>query len=132
MFHRKSYVGAERVNAADRPDRDPLAHEATGRDRRRPRAVVALDLYADGHGQPTPARAANLAIGDLIRVDDDLDTWAVVEEEPVEDFEDPESLVIAWRDDQDASGQLIVAGEAKLLARRPMVVGCIRLGGSAI
>jgi hypothetical protein len=78
------------------------------------------DLYADGYGQPTPARAADLSIGDLIRVDDDLDTWAVVEEEPVEDFEDPESLVIAWRDDQDTSGQLIVAGEAMLVVRRPI------------
>jgi hypothetical protein len=47
-----------------------------------------------------PVRAASLSIGDLIRVDDDLDTWAVVEEEPVEDFEDPDSLVMAWRDDQ--------------------------------
>jgi hypothetical protein len=78
------------------------------------------DLYADGYGQPVPVRAASLSIGDLIRVDDDLDTWAVVEEEPVEDFEDPDSLVMAWRDDQDTSGQLVVAAEAVLQARRPI------------
>ncbi|WP_203338608.1 type IV secretory system conjugative DNA transfer family protein [Nocardioides limicola] len=83
-------------------------------------AAIDDDLYADGYGQPSGTRASMLAIGDLIRVDEDLDAWAVVEEEPVEDFDDPDFLVIAWRDDQDNSGQLSLPSEAFIQARRPI------------
>ncbi|MGL5824985.1 MAG: hypothetical protein ACRCYU_09240 [Nocardioides sp.] len=83
-------------------------------------AAIEDDLYADGYGQPSGIRASTLVIGDLIRVDEDLDAWAVVEEEPVEDFEDPDFLVIAWRDDQDNSGQLSMPSEDFIQARRPL------------
>ncbi|MDP3889833.1 MAG: hypothetical protein Q8Q44_01255, partial [Nocardioides sp.] len=78
------------------------------------------DLYADGYGEPTPVRPADLTVGDLIRVDEDLDTWAVVEDEPLEDFADADSLVIAWRDDQDASGLVEFPRDAMIPARRPV------------
>jgi hypothetical protein len=53
----------------------------------------------DGYGPVLPVRPGGLRVGDLIRVDDDLDAWAVVEEEPLPDFDDEEYLVVAWCDD---------------------------------
>jgi hypothetical protein len=67
----------------------------------------------------TSTAPAGLRVGDLVRVDDELDAWAVVEEEPLADFADEDRLVVAWRDDQDTSGQLIVPGEALVPVRRP-------------
>lgn len=78
------------------------------------------DLYAGDYGQPTPTHACALQVGDLVCVDEELSAWAVVEEEPIEDLDDPDSLLIAWRDDQDQSGELIVASEAIISARRPV------------
>ncbi|MCM0621791.1 hypothetical protein [Nocardioides bruguierae] len=77
------------------------------------------DLYAGHYSHPTPTQASALQVGDLVCVDDDLGSWAVVEDEPIEDFDDPDSLLIAWRDDQDQSGELVVASEALMQARRP-------------
>lgn len=79
-----------------------------------------IDLYAEGYGQQTTLQASNLSIGDLIRVDDELDAWAVLDEEPLEDFEDAGAVVLAWRDDQDNSGQLIVPADSAVPARRPL------------
>jgi hypothetical protein len=62
-------------------------------------------------------------VGDLVRVDDELDAWAVVEEEPLADLDDEDCLVVAWRDDHDTSGQLIVPAEALVPVRRPMEEG---------
>jgi hypothetical protein len=62
-------------------------------------------------------------VGDLVRVDDELDAWAVVEEEPLADFDDEDCLVVAWRDDHDTSGQLIVPAEALVPVRRPLEEG---------
>lgn len=83
-----------------------------------------LDDYAagdvlEGYSAPTPTPVSTLSVGDLIRVDEETEAWAVVEEEPVEDFDNPESLVISWRDDMDESGQLIVSASAFVLARKP-------------
>lgn len=78
------------------------------------------DLYADGYGPPTAIRACALSVGDLVCVEEDLDGWAVVEEEPIEDLQDGDFLAIAWRDAQDVSGLLSVSADALVQVRRPV------------
>jgi hypothetical protein len=85
-------------------------------------AVGAPAELGDGYGPSTSTSPAELCVGDLVCVDADLDAWAVVEEEPLADFDDEDSLVVAWRDDQDTSGQLILAAEVLIPVRRPLEV----------
>lgn len=73
----------------------------------------------DGYGPVGTTAPAQLRVGDLVLVDEDLDAWAVVEDEPLSDFVDEDSLVVPWRDDQDSSGQLIVSADAQIPVRRP-------------
>lgn len=79
----------------------------------------ADDIYVEGYDQPVSVLVSTLAPGHLVCVDSEIDAWAVVEEEPVEDISDPESLVIAWRDDQDNSGELSLPVGSFVQARRP-------------
>lgn len=111
------------ADATDRPSGPlPAARDEFGVDAG---AFPAVDVQAglgDGYGPSTSIAPGDLRVGDLVRVDEDLDTWAVVEEEPLTDFDDEDSLVIAWRDEQDGSGQLIVAADAPISTRRPLAV----------
>lgn len=77
------------------------------------------EQFDDQYGHQLPVPAGSVQVGDLICVDADLDAWAVVEEEPMPDFENDDLLLIAWRDDQDASGQLAVPADSRLSVRRP-------------
>lgn len=74
----------------------------------------------DRYGPGLPVPVGSLQVGDLICVDEDLGTWAVVEEEPLPDFEDEDLLLIAWRDDYDESGQLLMPADSQVAVRRPM------------
>jgi hypothetical protein len=87
-----------------------------------PRGEQPAEL-GDGYGPIASVSPGGLRVGDLVRVDDELDAWAVVEEEPLADFDEEDCLVVAWRDDQDTSGQLIVPAEALVPVRRPMEEG---------
>lgn len=73
----------------------------------------------DGYDLASTIRAAALVPGDRICVDADTGHWAVVEEEPIADFDDDECLVISWRDDEDLSGQNVIPADALVEARRP-------------
>ncbi len=86
-----------------------------------PAVVELVDDFEldDGYAAVVSVAPASLRVGDLICVDAELDAWAVVEDEPMADFDDDEFLVIAWRDDQDSSGQLSVPTDALIPARRP-------------
>lgn len=84
-----------------------------------PTIAASADVYFDDYTPSTSSSASSLAVGDLVCVDVDVDEWAVVEDEPIEDFSDPDCLVIAWRDDQDRSGQLLVPSDAVVQVRRP-------------
>lgn len=82
-------------------------------------AVDQADELDDGYDLPSTIRAAALIPGDRICVDADTGHWAVVEEEPIADFDDDESLVISWRDDEDSSGQNVIPADALVEVRRP-------------
>lgn len=77
------------------------------------------DEVDDGYDLPSTIRVAALVPGDRICVDADAGHWAVVEEEPIADFDDDECLVISWRDDEDLSGQNVIPADAFVEARRP-------------
>lgn len=82
--------------------------------------VDDLEALIAGYAEISSVAPSSLRVGDLICVDPDLDDWAVVEDEPIADFDDEEFLVVAWRDDQDNSGQLSVPSDALIPARRPL------------
>lgn len=81
---------------------------------------VASHDENDGYVPATSVRATGLNVGDLVLVDADQDCWAVVEEEPVADFDDDELVVVSWRDDHDNSGQLILTADTPVQTRRPL------------
>lgn len=107
------------ANQGDRRDRVSSPPVAVSSSPEQGDIEAPVDPVDDSYGEQLSVAAGSLAVGDLICVDQDLDAWAVVEEEPMSDFEDDDLISIAWRDDQDASGQLVVPAESRLTVCRP-------------
>lgn len=73
------------------------------------------EMYADA--QPTDVSA--LRVGDVVLVDEETGTWAVVEDDPLPDVDDTDLVVIPWRGDDDTSGDLSVPWDSVLTVRVP-------------
>ena len=100
------------------------------RDRRPRLAAIAAQLPASGmspgrdleldddagYGPPRSLTPSALSVGDMVLVEGE---WVVVDEEPLEDFDDPEDVMVGWRSDNDESGQLLVRSDETLQVRRP-------------
>lgn len=97
---------------------------AAGHDVARPRPhedeADDVDDSLDDYGDLVDADARTLNAGDLILVDEDTNTWAVVEADPEPDLEDPDLLCIDWRADDDSAGTISVPEDSVISARRPI------------
>ncbi|MDN5564091.1 MAG: hypothetical protein L0G49_10040 [Luteococcus sp.] len=76
-----------------------------------------VDEFED-YGPAQDVSARNVQVGDLILVDPEDDHWAVVDEEPDDDFDD--GVAIPWRDDTDDEGLLSLGLGATITIRRPL------------
>lgn len=77
-----------------------------------------VDEYL-GYSPPTTCAARDLVVGDLIQVEEDSDTWVVVDEQPEEDLLEPGLIAISWRGDGDESGSLSLPDDLQVPVRRP-------------
>ena len=72
-----------------------------------------------GYATSVDLPAHQIGLGDLVCVDDDADTWAVVDSEPDEDFEDTDQLLVTWVDAEGTEGSLSVSRGDYLSVRHP-------------
>lgn len=77
-----------------------------------------VDEYL-GYSPPTTCAARDLVVGDLIKVEEDSDTWVVVDEQPEDDVVEPGLIAISWRGDGDESGALSLPDDLQVPVRRP-------------
>lgn len=70
----------------------------------------------EGYAEEQTTAAEHVEIGDLVLYDDSLGLWAVVEAVEVDD----DLVSIAWRDDEDGSGDLALSVDDALVVRRPL------------
>lgn len=80
---------------------------------------VAPELPGDGYAPPEMCRPLELEVGDLIEIDESgSDTWATVDEEPLEGAEGEDLVTICWRNDADEYGTITVPTDDMLHARK--------------
>lgn len=79
------------------------------------------DDVDDGYGPAARRVAAELRVGDLVLVEDDMALWGVVDSEPEPDPADPGCIAVSWRgEDDDEAGVLSVPDDLLLTGRRPL------------
>lgn len=84
-------------------------------------AEPELDDY-EGYEEPDQARPGELAIGDLIEVDEGSGMWVVVDEMPEEDPVSPGLVAVSWRGDGDEAGALSLSADDPISVRRPVLI----------
>jgi hypothetical protein len=93
-----------------RPEPDPTSGAGT--------TYTADDDYA-GYSPPVPCALEDLAVGDLIEVDEGSGVWVVVDEMPEADLLAPGMVAISWRGDGDESGSISVTDDTRIPVRHP-------------
>lgn len=86
--------------------------------------VEDVDLAEDdqdwqGYAAAGDLPAHQVGLGDLVCVDEDAGTWAVVDSEPDEDYEDTDQVLITWVDAEGNEGSLSVGRGDYLNVRHP-------------
>lgn len=78
--------------------------------------VEVVDVEeSDGYGDPSPVAASQVQAGDLIEVDG---AWVVVEDEPVDAFDESGEVSLMWRDG-DEDGEVLLGPDESVRIRRP-------------
>lgn len=72
-----------------------------------------------GYAPPIASYARDLAVGDLIEVEEGSGVWVVVDEPPEEDVVAPGMIAVSWRGDGDESGYLSLPDDLQRPVRRP-------------
>lgn len=72
-----------------------------------------------GYAPPVASYARDLAVGDLIEVEEGSGVWVVVDEPPEEDVVAPGMIAVSWRGDGDESGYLSLPDDLQRPVRRP-------------
>ncbi|SEB32906.1 FtsK/SpoIIIE domain-containing protein [Rhodococcus koreensis] len=75
----------------------------------------------DQYGPVHDVRAADVALGDLLLIDD-LDEWVVVDTDPELDIIDDSLLSLTWRSDSDEYGELALPDSSYVSIRKPLQV----------
>lgn len=74
----------------------------------------------EGFSEPAGRSPADLQVGDLVLVEEDVEQWAVVDTEPGPDEFDDDHYAITWRGDGDTEGVLSVPYDSEISCRRPL------------
>ncbi|WP_210461575.1 FtsK/SpoIIIE domain-containing protein [Rhodococcus opacus] len=79
------------------------------------------DTYEDQYGPVRDVRAADVALGDLLLMED-IDEWVVVDTDPEPDIIEDSLLSLTWRSDTDEFGDLALPDSSYVSIRKPIQV----------
>ncbi|RYF54152.1 MAG: AAA family ATPase, partial [Comamonadaceae bacterium] len=79
------------------------------------------DPYEDQYGPVRDVRAADVALGDLLLMED-IDEWVVVDTDPEPDIVEDSLLSLTWRSDTDEYGDLALPDCSYVSIRKPIQV----------
>ncbi len=84
-------------------------------------AFASGDEHEDQYGPVQDVRAADVALGDLLLMED-TDEWVVVDTEPEPDIIEDSLLSLTWRSDTDEVGDLAIPDSSYVSIRKPVQV----------
>lgn len=112
-------IGAAARTARRRPPDAPLDDEGCPQPADSgPPADADQDDYL-GYAPPAGCAPRDLAVGDLIQVEEAGGAWVVVDEPPEEDPSAPGYVAVSWRDDGDGFGSISLPDDTWIDVRRP-------------